>query len=297
MMLTPWYTRVRIDNTEVLLKLMTIAVFFAINTGLNNSSLLYLTLSANQIIRALLPATCAVFATFIEGKRYTGLQWFTMFILVIGVILALLDNPSFDELGTILCLISVIGAALHVSVVGYFLGGNLKLSAFDILFYTTIPIALILLPPFLVSNEIGKLELFVEKEGWGRSVLLVTVGGFIAFLYNVIHYFFIHFTSSVYTTVAGNMKVALVVAFSFIFLDDDATVLNIVGLSIASVAFFANSYLEFRQKEKQKASPRPTNASDDRPDSIREHDRETLAKYDKLFEEKEPLISRSKIVS
>jgi len=238
-----------------------------------------------------------VFATFIEGKRYTKLQWSTMFVLVVGVILALLDNPSFDELGTILCLISVVGAALHVSVVGYFLNKSMKLSPFDILFYTTIPITLILLPPFLISNEIPKLELFVEKEGWGRSITLISVGGFIAFAYNVIHYLFIHFTSSVYTTVAGNMKVALVVAFSFIFLDDEATPLNIVGLSIACAAFFANSYLEFRQVEKAKKSPRPSKDYDERPESIREHDRATLAKYDRLAEEKDPLINRSKVVS
>jgi len=297
-MLTPFYTRVRIEDNEILLKLLTISVFFAINTGLNNTSLLYLTLSANQIIRALLPAVCAVFATFIEGKKYSHAQWGTMFILVVGVILALVDNPTFDELGTILCLISVIGAALHVSVVGYFLGRSLKLSPFDILFYTTIPIGLILLPPFLVSNEIEKLNLFVEKEGWGRSITLISIGGCIAFAYNVIHYLFIHFTSSVYTTVAGNMKVAIIVAFSFIFLDDEATVLNIIGLSIACFAFFANSYLEFRQVEKMKASPRPTNNDrDDRPDSIREHERSTLAKYDRMVEEKDPLIARSKVVS
>eukprot|EP00299_Pterocystis_sp_00344_P019030 c9480_g1_i2.p1 GENE.c9480_g1_i2~~c9480_g1_i2.p1 ORF type:complete len:379 (+),score=86.00 c9480_g1_i2:1-1137(+) len=296
MLLTPFYKRKKIEDTSVLLKLLTVSVFFSLNTGLNNTSLLYLTLSANQIIRALLPAICAVFATFIEGKKYNNWQWATMFILVIGVILALLDNPSFDELGTALCLSSVVGAALHVSVVGYFLG-QMNMTAFDMLLYTTIPIALILLPPFLLSNEIEKLEKFEEKEGMVRAVFLVAVGGVIAFLYNLVHYFFIHYTSSVYTTVAGNMKVALVVCFSFVFLDDEATVLNIVGLSIACLAFFANSYLEFQTKEAAKKTPRVSRDDDDRPDTIREQDRAVLEKYDKLIAESDHLLSRSKVVS
>lgn len=295
MLLTPLYKRKAIESTEVLLKLLTISVFFSLNTGLNNTSLLYLTLSANQIIRALLPATCAVFATFIEGKRYSNAQWATMVVLVIGVVLSLLDNPTFDELGTALALSSVIGAALHVTVVGYFLGKSMQMSAFDILLYTSIPIILILLPPFLVSNEPGKLEAFEQSRGMWQAVFLVSVGGGIAFLYNLIHYLFIHYTSSVYTTVAGNMKVALVVAFSFIFLDDDATPLNIIGLSIACVAFFANSYLEFQVKEKEKLSPRVSHVreSDDRPDAIREQDQAILDKYDA---ENQPLV-RTKVVT
>ena len=159
------------------------------------------------------------------------------------------------------------------------------------------------MPPFLISNEIEKLGLFVDKEGIGRSSFLIAVGGVIAFAYNVIHYLFIHYTSSVYTTVAGNMKVALIVAFSFIFLDDTATVINVIGLSLACAAFFANSFLEFRQVEKQKQSPRPNGSDEDHlpykehPDSILDHDRETLAKYDRMIEEHDPLLRRSKIVS
>jgi len=305
MMLTPLYKRKPIESRDIALKLLLISVFFSINTGLNNSSLLYLTLSANQIIRALLPAVCAVFATFIEGKKYTGAQWATMFVLVVGVVLALLDNPTFDELGTILCLASVVGAAVHVSVVGYFMSNKVKMEAFDVLLYTTLPIALILAPPFAASNEPEKLDAFVEQEGWNRAVFLVALGGVIAFLYNLIHYLFIHYTSSVYTTVAGNMKVALVVAFSFVFLDDDATPTNIVGLAIACLAFFANSFLEFHKKQKVKTSPRSdeqqnsdhhsdANSVASKPfypyESIQDQERAVLDNYDREVDETQPLV-------
>merc|ERR1711871_47964 len=130
MKFTPFYERTPITSKKMAVQLSTISLFFAVNVGLNNSSLLYLTLSANQIIRALLPAICAVFATFIEGKRYDLKQWSTMIVLVMGVILALLDNPTFDMFGSCLCLSSVFGAALHVSVVGFFMGAKVKMHAF-----------------------------------------------------------------------------------------------------------------------------------------------------------------------
>eukprot|EP00301_Raphidiophrys_heterophryoidea_P022023 c6277_g1_i1.p1 GENE.c6277_g1_i1~~c6277_g1_i1.p1 ORF type:complete len:363 (+),score=87.66 c6277_g1_i1:60-1148(+) len=297
LLLTPIYTRKPIESGEIFMKLLTISVFFSLNTGLNNTSLLYLTLSANQIIRALLPAVCAVFATFIEGKRYTWLQWSTMFVLVIGVVLALLDNPTFDKVGTMLCLSSVIGAALHVSVVAYFMGGKMGMSAFDVLLYTSLPIVVILLPPMIVSGEPEKLSKFAEQSGLARAVFLVGVGGVIAFLYNLIHYFFIHYTSSVYTTVAGNMKVALVVAFSFIFLDDDATALNIIGLGIACLAFFANSFLEFQGKEKEKTPREETSGKEHQPDDIKAEDKAVLANYDKQVDESQPLIPKRSVVA
>jgi len=296
LLLTPIYTRKPLESGELALKLLTISVFFSINTGLNNTSLLYLTLSANQIIRALLPAVCAVFATFIEGKRYDMLQWSTMVVLVFGVILALLDNPKFDKIGTILCLSSVIGAALHVSVVGYFMGGKIGMSAFDVLLYTSLPIVIILTPPMIATGEPEKLDKFVDQSGWPRATFLVGVGGVIAFGYNLIHYFFIHYTSSVYTTVAGNMKVALVVAFSFIFTDDEATIINIIGLGIACLAFVANSILEFRVKEKEKSSPREVK-DDNRPAEIKAQDKSILDKYDKLVDESQPLIAKRSVVA
>jgi drug/metabolite transporter (DMT)-like permease len=45
-----------------------IGVFMGLNIGLNNASLLHLSLSFNQIIRASIPVVCAVCAVFVEKK-------------------------------------------------------------------------------------------------------------------------------------------------------------------------------------------------------------------------------------
>lgn len=45
-----------------------IGTFMSLNIGLNNASLLHLSLSFNQVIRASIPVVCAVCAVFVEGK-------------------------------------------------------------------------------------------------------------------------------------------------------------------------------------------------------------------------------------
>eukprot|EP00301_Raphidiophrys_heterophryoidea_P025083 c8330_g1_i1.p1 GENE.c8330_g1_i1~~c8330_g1_i1.p1 ORF type:complete len:367 (-),score=80.18 c8330_g1_i1:68-1168(-) len=256
MSFTPFYTRRKLEAKSLVPKILGLAVFFSINTGLNNCSLLFLTLSANQVIRALLPAVCAVVAIVVEKKKLSVLQWCTLGALVLGVVLALLHNPTFNAFGTVLCGGSVLGAALHVSTAGHFLEG-IRFSAFDILLYTSLPVIMILLPLFAVSTEYQGLHKFIDMEGKARFTLLVAVGGVIAFLYNLIHYLFIHYTSSVYSTVAGNMKVVLVVSVSLVLMDDDATPLNVVGLGIACCAFVLHSLLEFHLKSQNQVTPLP----------------------------------------
>jgi hypothetical protein len=45
-----------------------IGTFMSLNIGLNNASLLHLSLSFNQVIRATIPVVCAICAVFVENK-------------------------------------------------------------------------------------------------------------------------------------------------------------------------------------------------------------------------------------
>lgn len=45
-----------------------IGAFMSLNIGLNNASLLHLSLSFNQVIRASIPVVCAFCAVFVENK-------------------------------------------------------------------------------------------------------------------------------------------------------------------------------------------------------------------------------------
>ena len=48
--------------------LAAIGAFMSLNIGLNNASLLHLSLSFNQVIRASIPVVCAICAVFVENK-------------------------------------------------------------------------------------------------------------------------------------------------------------------------------------------------------------------------------------
>merc|ERR1712196_142778 len=120
---------------------MGISLFFALNTGFNNSALVYLNLAANQIIRACLPAITAIVSMFTEKKILETRTYICLAFVVLGVILSLLKNPEFSLIGVCLSFSGTVAGAFHVTVVGSLVGSEMKLSAFDVLLYTSLPMA------------------------------------------------------------------------------------------------------------------------------------------------------------
>jgi len=106
---------------------------------------------------------------------------------------------------------------------------------------------------YLVGDHLKTAQAF-EKHGAGQFLGLVLAGGCMAFSYNIITICLIKFTSSVYYAVAGGFKVCLVIAFSFLVFDQKITYLSGAGIVLSCIAFVANSYLTFREKQQKKAA-------------------------------------------
>lgn len=240
-------------ENSVLLKILTIAVFFSLNTGLNNSSLLHLNLAANQIIRATLPAITAIVSIFTEGKILSTKHYLTIVVLVFGVCMSLYKNPEFDPLGVFLCFMSTIAGAVHVTVIGNLMGCKLKMNPLDFLYYTSTPILCVLIPPFMMTDEPKLILQALDDSGWWTFTWLMGLGGFFAFFYNMVHYIFIEVTSAVYSTVAGNFKVILVIVVSFIVFKTQVEIWNGVGILVTIASFCLFSYLNFMDKAKPSA--------------------------------------------
>ena len=84
----------------------------------------------------------------------------------------------------------------------------------------------------------------------------MTIGGCLAFFYNVVHDIFINVTSSVYSTVAGNFKVILVIVVSIVFLQhrSNPSELRRHLSDDAFLTFGFYSYLSFKEKSKANAA-------------------------------------------
>jgi len=247
-----WYKRTPLEGSAMISKLMIIPFGFCLNIGLNNMSLLYTTLALNQLIRSFAPVSVAFASFFIEGKSYSYPKQATLAMLVMGIVLGVSASPDFELLGFVICASSVLGSTLQIVLTGYFMGGQkVTLHVFDILLYTAIPCIAFLVPMAYLVGDFPKTAASFEANGAGKFLGLVLAGGSMAFSYNIITICLIKFTSSVYYAVAGGFKVCIVIGMSFVFFHQKVSTLSLVGIVISCIAFVANSYLTFKDKQKK----------------------------------------------
>jgi len=215
--------------------LLAIGTFMAINISLNNASLLHLSLSYNQVIRASIPVVCAACAVVVEKKIPTKTEAVGLTLVALGVMGTVLGSASnVDEkpnqlVGLVFCVIATVSNALMMTFSGKIMGGE-KLDAVSLTFYTS-PVVLGLLAPIAFVLEFDRMtkrlsmdgaedDLFSEASlatpGFvsGTGLLkLVLLGCCNAVVYNWVHSKVIAMTSATTTTVLGNAKVAMLVLF------------------------------------------------------------------------------------
>jgi drug/metabolite transporter (DMT)-like permease len=120
------------------------------------------------------------------------------------------NSPS----GLVLCLLGTISNGLMMSLSGRVMSE--KVDALRLTFYTA-PAACLLLAPFHLRLEAKALRAY-GGQAQGSYVGLLLLTCVCALAYNVSHYLMIHVTSSVTTTVLGEMKIILVLLLSAVLL-------------------------------------------------------------------------------
>ena len=121
--------------------LFAIGTFMAVNISLNNASLLHLSLSYNQVIRASIPVVCAACAVLVEKKIPTALEALGLALVAAGVMATVAGSTSQLEqrpnevTGLIFCVVATVSNALMMTFSGKIMGGE-KLDAVSLTFYT-----------------------------------------------------------------------------------------------------------------------------------------------------------------
>ncbi|KAG2499852.1 hypothetical protein HYH03_002143 [Edaphochlamys debaryana] len=221
--------------------LLFVSVCFAINIGLNNISLLSISLSLNQVIRASIPVFTAIGSVMIEAKPPSRQEFLSLLVLVGGVAIAVYEGSSTKSSfwGIVLCLIGTMCNGLMMSSIGRLL--TEKLDVLRLTFYTA-PVAGFVLLPFFNRLEA---ESFQDYKGHGSTWIgILLLGCLNALLYNLIHSLVIKVTSSVTTTVIGEMKIVLILLLSAVVLgeSDVWTVKLMVGTTTAILGFCMYSH-------------------------------------------------------
>lgn len=176
----------------------------ALSIALNNMSLVDISLSLNQVIRSSLPVVTCILAVFIEKTMPTIHEAISLFILSVGVMIAVWQGTVAGEpQGILFCISGTVCSAVMMSFSGKLLSENLEVVRLT--FYTA-PVSLLCLSPFMVWMELADLRKYLKEHStWAAIILLVTSVN--AVTYNIVHYSMIKNSSSVTTTVLGEIKV------------------------------------------------------------------------------------------
>jgi len=101
-----------------MLQVLAVTVLFCLNVGLNGLSLVRISITLNQTVRAFLPVGVLVLASCLEGRAYPSHSYITTAILVMGIILTCWGSPDFEVQGFCLAFGSTMVAALGASLNG-----------------------------------------------------------------------------------------------------------------------------------------------------------------------------------
>jgi len=244
-----------------------IAVMNGFQIACNNASLTVMELSMNQVIRAAIPVLVALIAVCVENKVPSKSEVMCLFIISIGVMLAVWEESKNALLGIILTVVSSVMQAIQMSVTGRLMSGKSgKLNSFQMTFYTG-PVAFVTLFPFAL---IGEFHVFVES----CSTKPLATFGFllgsccVAVIYNVVLFQSVGTLSSVGTAILGNVKIVLLLFLSSLILGELSgwSANQFLGCVLTFAAAGAYSYIKATAPKMAPAPPpAPPPAAADQP--------------------------------
>ena len=137
--------------------LAAIGAFMSLNIALNNASLLHLSLSFNQVIRASIPVVCAACAVVVEHKVPSPAEAAGLFLVAAGVMATIAGSADKSKqrpdetIGIVFCVVATLSNALMMTFSGRIMGPE-RLNALYLTFYTS-PVVLALLAPVSAGME------------------------------------------------------------------------------------------------------------------------------------------------
>ena len=137
--------------------LVAIGAFMSLNIALNNASLLHLSLSFNQVIRASIPVVCAACAVVVENKVPSPAEAAGLFLVAAGVMATIAGSAEKSKqrpdetIGVVFCVVATLSNALMMTFSGRIMGPE-RLNALYLTFYTS-PVVLALLAPVSAGME------------------------------------------------------------------------------------------------------------------------------------------------
>lgn len=243
-----------------------VGFWVAANISLNNLSLVHLSLSLNQIIRATIPLVTAIVSSLSEKKIPPRTELIGLCLLCFGVTVAISEAAAAgDTFGVTLCILSVFAGAAMLTSSARVLAG--KVDSVQLAFFTSPVICLCLFPPFFLKERLSFSRYVVHSPGATLAILLS--GSLVAGMYNIVHTDLVAITDPVTTTVLGQVKIVGIMVLSAVFLGEgkDFTMRMLVGCSMAVLGFSIFSWAKAQHSMIKKDSTKSKDST--KPAAIR----------------------------
>mmetsp|Transcript_39082 Transcript_39082/g.112193 ORF Transcript_39082/g.112193 Transcript_39082/m.112193 type:complete len:323 (-) Transcript_39082:86-1054(-) len=191
--------------------LLVIAAFNGIQIALNNSSLVHIELSTNQVVRATMPVIVAIFEA-LRGSPPPASHLPVLLAIALGVILCVYQTSAkaHEWWGILLVVSSVSLQAAQMSFSGSLL--SVKLDSFQMTFYTS-PMAFLAIagPTAMLEGE-GFRAYLLTKPMVAVYVMVGTC--LLAVVYNIVMFQTIRRLGPVGSAVLGNVKIVVLLVMS-----------------------------------------------------------------------------------
>jgi len=244
------------DNLQVLI----VTGLFCLNVGLNSLSLVRISITLNQTVRAFLPVGVLLLATCIERKAYPSHSYCTTIFLVAGIALTCWGSPEFDLFGFSLALSSTLVAAAGSSLNGRILSsgpfqGSGAVNIMRLMLLQSVPSCLVF-AVIAAGTEWQALSKILQEDAssnWMALFGLVSISSALALVSNLGRCFLVASTSALMETFAGNTKVAVLCVIDNRLFGTTMYSYNYCGVTLTFLGFSVHVLLQYLSGAKQEA--------------------------------------------
>jgi len=201
------------------LSLVLIGAFNALQISLNNTALVSIELSLNQVVRATGPVVVALLAVCLEGSIPRKGEALCLLGISAGAMMTVYSGLGHSTaFGVALTAASTLAQCLQISISGRLMRGQGKLDAFQMTALTG-PISFLAIIPFALTAEFSVLSAALATQP--ATALSFLLGSCVlAVLYNVVLFQALQTLSTVGTSILGNVKIVLLLFLSALFLGE-----------------------------------------------------------------------------
>ncbi|GMF14616.1 unnamed protein product [Phytophthora lilii] len=232
------------------------SLIFVSNIITGNWSLGLVSISFNQVMRALVPAVVVVLSMLILGKSYSLKRKLSLIPVAFGVYLACTGDNSCTVLGFIITVVAIIFAGLKAVLSNKFLSGDLKLHPVDLILHQAPLSACWCLVTMFLTGEVETIMNNWEVVPSASFWFILT--GIISFMLNITSFMANKVTSPVTLCVCGNMKQVVVIVMSILINHDVITVQKAIGIVVVSIGGVTYAYISTKETMGQSTLPAPT---------------------------------------